>query len=125
MRKLGILIFLIGVFTSDYLINGLGRFLDTYRIIFAASLLFFISNLPPNLMGNLFLKYLGSRSYVIYALHWPELNLLDNFFLKKDLNIFFKLISYLVVVFLVVEIAYRYIEIPAISLSRRLFKYRA
>jgi peptidoglycan/LPS O-acetylase OafA/YrhL len=121
-RSLGLALLAIYLIFSSYFFREIGKgfFGIILPFCFVAALMIFLTNVDQNLGSFPIAKYLGSRSYVIYAIHTPIFFLINHLTHRfKTIHSLSWLITEVLITFLFVEIAYKYIEIPAIHFSRK------
>jgi len=118
VRALGFLLIVTYVLFASYFVHGV-RWINFSRIVFIVFLFIWLIQLKPIKRFRKFATFVGTRSYCIYAVHWPTMFFLDHLFLSfKDVPVLLQLASYVFLTLIVVETVYRVIEVRAISLSR-------
>lgn len=119
----GLLVFtLVFFFISPKLLTAPQTFIGNSASIIAIAILVVIgSRVVIRDNYSLLLSSISARSYCLYAVHWPIIKSVEA--LTKPISLptyIFYAITSLILVALVTEIVYRFVECPAIAASKRL-----
>lgn len=89
--------------------------------IFVVCLLLLLSTLNLNGKSLAFSEFLSSRTYSLYAVHFPLLIIMSRIFVSvNQVNPFVWIFTMTALILIVTEIAYKFIERPSLALSRSL-----
>jgi len=119
---LGIILFFVYLTCAPYFVHGT-ELVTGSRNLFVVAVMVWLINLGRLQKARNFASYLGQRSYSLYAIHWPLMFFLDHIFSSlSTAPELLKLISFLILIAVAVEVTYRTVEVPAVVISRRILQ---
>ena len=111
----GSLIFKIVIFGQIY------GFSFIITSLFVGSVILLTSNFKGNERANKAFSFLGSRSYSLYAVHFPILIMVTQGFPKLgEVAPLVYVFCLVLVIILATEVTYRFVELPSLIYSRRI-----